>query len=112
MSTRGEKSLATNAHQQIDICCETLCEKDVVKEYIKDLEEKVEKLERANAFYNKLHSKLMHEYPEKSGTFFICGTLGNKDDYGVPEKLLICPQYGADGFYVFTKEKEYSAPEY
>lgn len=54
MNTRGEKSLATRAHQQIDICCQTLCEKDVVQDYIKELEEKVQKLE-----------KLMNKHPKK-----------------------------------------------
>ena len=41
MNMRREKCLATRAHQQIDICCETLCEKDVVQEYIKELEDLV-----------------------------------------------------------------------
>ena len=112
MSTRGEKSLATRANQQIDICCETLCEKDVVKEYIKELEDQVEKLTKANKVYEKLHNKLMHEYPEKSGSYFICGSAGELDDFGIPSHLLICPQYGADGFYVYKKEREYSAPEW
>ena len=44
MNIRGEKSLATNAHHQIGICCETLCEKDVVQEYIKELEDLVQEL--------------------------------------------------------------------
>jgi len=38
---RREKCLAIRAHQQIDICCETLCEKEVVQEYIKELEDLV-----------------------------------------------------------------------
>ena len=112
MNTRGEKSLAVRAHQQIGICCETLCEKDVVINYIQELEDKIEKLEKANKLYEKLHSKLMHDYPEKSGRYFICGEAGEKDSFGVPTHILICPEYGADGFYVFRKEKEYSAPEW
>ena len=44
MNMRREKCLATRAHQQIDICCETLCEKDVVQEYIKELEDLVQEL--------------------------------------------------------------------
>lgn len=44
MSIRREKCLATRAHQQISICCETLCDKEVVEEYIKELEEKVTEL--------------------------------------------------------------------
>lgn len=38
--------MATRAHQQIDICCETLCEKDVVQEYIKQLEDTVSELNK------------------------------------------------------------------
>jgi hypothetical protein len=119
MSTRGEKCLAIRAHQQIGICCETLCEKDVVIEYIEELEtklveaqEQIEKLERANKLYEKLHNKLMHNAPEKSGQFFICGGIGAQDDFGVPDRILICPQYGLDGFYVFKKESDYAAPEW
>jgi hypothetical protein len=110
MNIRGEKSLATNAHHQIGICCETLCEKKVVQDYITELENKVKLLEQANKVYEKLHKKLMHEYPEKSGSYFICGEAGEKDDWGIPSHLMICPQYGADGFYVYKKEKDYSSP--
>jgi len=44
MSIRREKSLAIRAHQQIGICCETLCDKEVVQEYIKELEDLVVEL--------------------------------------------------------------------
>jgi hypothetical protein len=44
MNMRREKCLATRAHQQISICCETLCEKNVVQEYIKELEDLVQEL--------------------------------------------------------------------
>ena len=44
MNMRREKCLATRAYQQIDICCETLCEKAVVQEYIKELEDLVQEL--------------------------------------------------------------------
>ena len=46
MSTRPEKSLAIRAHQQISICCETLCDKEVVEEYIKKLENRIKELEQ------------------------------------------------------------------
>ena len=42
---RREKCLAIRAHQQIDICCETLCDKEVVQEYIKELEDLVLELQ-------------------------------------------------------------------
>jgi hypothetical protein len=38
---RREKCLAIRAHQQIDICCETLCDKEVVQQYIAELEAQV-----------------------------------------------------------------------
>lgn len=41
MSTRREKCLAIRAHQQISICCETLCDKEVVEQYIAELEAQV-----------------------------------------------------------------------
>ena len=117
MSTEEGRCSATKAHHQINICCETLCDKQTVINYIEELESKlveahdqIDKLEKANKVYEKLHNKLMHEYPEKSGSYFICGSAGEKDDWGIPSHLLICPQYGADGFYVYKKEKEYSAP--
>ena len=112
MSTNEENSSAINAHHQIGICCETLCDKKVVQDYIAELERKVELLEKSNKVYEKLHNKLMHEYPQKSGSYFICGSAGEVDNFGVPLHLLICPQYGADGFYVYKKEKDYSGPEW
>ena len=42
---RREKCLAIRAHQQIEICCETLCDKEVVQEYIKELEDLVLELQ-------------------------------------------------------------------
>jgi|GEM_PF-5080585 len=42
MSTRGEKSLETRAKQNLGICCETLCDKYVVQEYIEQLEKQLE----------------------------------------------------------------------
>ena len=41
MNTRGEKSLATRAKQNIGICCETLCDREPVEQYIKELEAQV-----------------------------------------------------------------------
>lgn len=41
MSTRRVNSTATEAKRQLSICCETLCDKQVVQEYIKELESKI-----------------------------------------------------------------------
>ena len=31
---------------------------------------------------------------------------------GLPEKIMVCPAYGLDGFAIYTKTSNYSAPEY
>ena len=46
------------------------------------------------------------------GVFFICGEGGEKDNMGLPEKILVRPAYGLDGFAIYTKTSNYSAPEY
>jgi hypothetical protein len=43
---RGEKPLNIRAKQQISICCKTLCEREVVEEYINKLEDRVKELEQ------------------------------------------------------------------
>jgi tetrahydromethanopterin S-methyltransferase subunit B len=43
---RGEKSLEVRAKQHISICCKTLCEREIVEEYINQLEERVKELEQ------------------------------------------------------------------
>ena len=46
------------------------------------------------------------------GVYFICGEGGEKDSMNLPEKILVCPAYGSDGFAVYTKSSDYSAPGY
>jgi hypothetical protein len=58
----------------------------------------------------KIKKVLAHILAEKTGLFFICGDAGEKDDMGLPEKILVCPSYGLDGFAMYKKEREYSAP--
>lgn len=112
MNTDDANSLAVEANRQLDNCCESACEKDPVREYINYLEHKINLLEKANKAYDKLHHKLIHESPERSGHFFICGRIGEDDGMGLPNGILICPSYGLDGFAVYTKTKDYTAPEW
>lgn len=46
MNINEEPSLAVNAHNQLALCCETVCEKSVVKEYILHLENKIKEMQR------------------------------------------------------------------
>lgn len=72
------------------------------KEEIAILRDKVQK-------YERILSKLV---PDVSGDFFICGNSDEKDEMGLPTKLLVCPGWGSDGFAIYTKTTDYSAPEY
>jgi len=77
---------------------------------IKELEAENTRLQETVALYQRLHNKLMHEKPEKSGRYFICGEIGEKDSLGLPDKILVCPTYGLDGFQLYKKDGHYSAP--
>lgn len=55
---------------------------------------------------------VQHATPEKTGAFFICGHGGTKDATGLPASVMICPSPGSDGFAVYKKVSEYSAPGY
>jgi hypothetical protein len=43
---------------------------------------------------------------------FICGWGGQEGLDGMKEFVLVCPAYGADGFALYKKHKDYSAPGY
>jgi hypothetical protein len=61
----------------------------------------------------RVFKMVRHISAEKlDGVFFICGEAGEKDEMGLPEKILVCPSYGLDGFAIYTKTSGYSAPEY
>ena len=46
MNMKEENSLATEAKHNIEICCQTLCDKETVIDYIKQLEEENKNLKR------------------------------------------------------------------
>jgi|TARA_R110002167_G_scaffold342992_1_gene551870 hypothetical protein len=43
--TRRVKSLAVEAKQELSICCQTLCDRELVEKYIQQLEDRVRSLE-------------------------------------------------------------------
>ncbi len=71
-----------------------------------DIDEAANRIEKMNYF-------LRHNaFAEKHfGVFFICGAAGEKDKNGVPEEVYICPAYGSDVSYVFTRGGTF-APEW
>ena len=64
---RGEKSLEVRAKQHISICCKTLCEREIVEEYIQQLEDKVEMLE----YKLELKEKVLDNVPKQEYNSFI-----------------------------------------
>ena len=48
-------------------------------------------------------------YPD---TLFIHGTLGEKDDNGMPEKLSVVPAYGVDFSYIYKRTDKITGPEW
>jgi hypothetical protein len=73
----------------------------------------VEITEKEYALFRKLTKIMLHANAEKyEGVFFICGEAGEKDEMGLPEAIYVCPAYGADGFAVYKKHGEYTAPGY
>ena len=72
----------------------------------------VEITEKEYELFQKLKKIWVHNIPEKSGLYFICGEAGEKDSMGLPEYISVCPTYGADGMAMYKKHKDYSAPGY
>ena len=61
----------------------------------------------------KSYEILRHIMSEKlEGVYFICGEGGEKDSMNLPKTILVCPAYGLDGFAIYTKTSDYSAPGY
>jgi hypothetical protein len=75
-----------------------------------DYYEEVLLLRKKLAKFEKLDRLIKHGNPDNSGYFFICGEAGKKDSMGLPEKILVCPAYGLDGFATYKKDKDYSGP--
>lgn len=47
-----------------------------------------------------------HSYPELSGSYFISGEAGEKDQNGLPEVVYICPSNGVDFVVRYEKSKK------
>lgn len=43
---------------------------------------------------------------------FICGHGADLGEDNLPDYIMVCPALGADGFAVYKKHKDYSAPSY
>jgi len=54
--------------------------------------------------FKKLTKIWFHTQPDKSGSFFICGEGGERDDSGLPDIILVCPQMGANITAIYEKK--------
>ena len=76
------------------------------------LSSRVSITDKEHELFEKLKKVWFHTQPDKSGSFFICDESGERDEMGLPEMIMVCPAYGLDGFAIYKKTKDYSAPEY
>lgn len=60
----------------------------------------------------RLKTIIRHAVADRTGVYFICGEAGEKDANGLPEKIMVCPAMGADGFAVYERKVQYTAPAY
>jgi hypothetical protein len=87
---------------------------------IGDTEEAADRIEELEAEVERLKAKcdiqatiLRRLTPETHpGTFFIHGTLGDKDQNGMPEKLMVIPTYGVDFSYIYVRAEKTTGPEW
>jgi hypothetical protein len=69
-----------------------------------------EKTIEAAKILRRVAITLQTTQPEKSGALFICGIGGEKDRFGLPEYLDVCPMFGLQGVAVYKKYREYDEP--
>ena len=75
--------------------------------------EKDAEIERLKEICNKQAMILRRLTPDKfPDTYFIHSGLGENDENGMPEKLLVCPAYGVDFSYVYEYNGKTSGTEW
>lgn len=81
-----------------------------------DEESELEKLQKLVEVYRGGYEAqrriLASIMPDKFSGMFICGQGGTVDAQGLPAMIMVCPAYGLDGFAVYKKSQDYSAPGY
>lgn len=56
---------------------------------------------------NRVKTSIIHDRAEETGAYFICGEAGQKDQDGLPNRIMICPTMGVNGFAVYRKEVDW-----
>lgn len=92
-------------------------ERDALSSVVKDLQQECIELTRENMRLTDivLRFKRIYEHlnPENyPGVCFIHQSLGDYDQNGMPEKLLVVPSYGCDFSYVYQRTEKTTGPEW
>lgn len=95
----------------LEYCAKTILKEKMMSD-IHNLETEAYEGELRNL--RRFHEILSHlDLAEKLGNrYFICGEGGDKDDNGLPDRLLVCPAYGCDWFQVYEKSSKSAGTEW
>jgi hypothetical protein len=78
-----------------------------------DQADAITEIERLREKCNKQAMVLRRLTPDKyPGVYFIHGELGEKDQNGMPEKIMVVPAYGVDFSYIYTRDEKTIGPEW
>jgi hypothetical protein len=84
-----------------------------VEAYQGELKKLREEVETFRKGYEAAMKIVRTTYAEKfPNNYFIHGELGEKDENGLPEKLMIVPAYGVDWFQVYERTDKVHGPEW
>lgn len=72
----------------------------------------MDELEALRAENARLKAVIRHAVAERTGVYFICGDGDGVGADGLPNMIMVCPAYGLDGFAIYRKAADYSAPSY
>lgn len=88
--------------ERLDILYNNEMQWENVWEIAEDASSEIARLREEN---EKMKYFLRHNvFAEKQyGVYFICGEGGEKDQNGIPEQIHVCPAYGSDVVYLFTR---------
>ena len=80
---------------------------------INNIQNARDEIERLKEICNNQAMILRRMAPDRfPDTYFIHSGIGNKDQNGMPEKLLVCPAYGVDFSYVYERTEKTTGPEW
>jgi len=75
-----------------------------------EMKREIERLQdRCNTQAMILRRLMPDKFPN---TYFIHGELGEKDQNGMPEKIMVVPAHGVDFSYIYTREEKTVGPEW